>query len=102
MRHVICSLPNASENISGVKFVRQADGSVMTAEPMEDAAAQEAFGSIPGYTLVDPDAKPAPSKGKRPSAEELAAKAAAEASAVAQPAPAPVADAPAAEAPATA
>jgi hypothetical protein len=83
MRHVICKLPNASESISGVEFVRQDDGSVMTAEPMEDAAAEGMFGGIPGYEFVDPDAAPAdpaaPKRG-RMSAAEKAAKAAAEAS----------------------
>jgi len=54
MAKVICSLPNASDLISGVAFESTADG-MLSAEISDDVA--EAFVAIPGYALfgaVDP------------------------------------------------
>lgn len=66
MPKVLCTLPNASEEISGVKFVTHADG--MVSEEISDEVAEN-FLSIPGYLpLVDSKA-----------AEKAAADAAAEA-----------------------
>ena len=49
MPKVLCTLPNASEEISGVKFVSHANG--MLSEELDDAQAA-AFAAIPGYELV--------------------------------------------------
>jgi len=48
---VTCSLPNASELISGVTFARQDDGTVVATGVSADAAAQ--FSGIPGYVVVE-------------------------------------------------
>src|SRR5690606_21408172 len=55
---VICTLPNASELISGVRFVSHAEG-MISEEISEEVAAR--FLCIPGY-------KPAPAKSLRSSA----------------------------------
>jgi len=49
MAKVICTLPNASEEINGVSFVSHAKG--MVSEEITDAVAND-FASIPGYELV--------------------------------------------------
>ncbi|MGC1305198.1 MAG: hypothetical protein WA840_22750 [Caulobacteraceae bacterium] len=49
---VKCTLPNASERISGLAFTRQPDGS-MWSEEIEEAAA-ERFRGIPGYVVEPP------------------------------------------------
>lgn len=49
MPKVLCTLPNASEEISGVKFVSHAKG--MLSEEIDDEAAA-VFASIPGYEIV--------------------------------------------------
>lgn len=49
MAQVLCTLPNASEEISGVKFVSHAKG-MLSEEISDDVAAD--FASIPGYELV--------------------------------------------------
>ena len=49
MAKVICSLPNASELINGVKFVTHRLG--MISEEVEDAVAA-AFSAIPGYAVA--------------------------------------------------
>lgn len=49
MTKVLCTLPNASELISGVAFVKHANG--MLSEDISDEAAA-AFLEIPGYELV--------------------------------------------------
>lgn len=49
MARVICKLPNASEEISGVKFEKHDDG-MLSEEIGAEAAAR--FASIPGYELV--------------------------------------------------
>ncbi|TXH43132.1 MAG: hypothetical protein E6Q97_34585 [Desulfurellales bacterium] len=50
-KKVICNLPNASEEINGIKFVHTEEG-VISADVLEDAVAKQ-FDGIPGYTLVD-------------------------------------------------
>jgi len=49
MPQVLCTLPNASTEISGVKFSVHANG-MLSDEISDDAAA--VFASIPGYALV--------------------------------------------------
>lgn len=49
MPKVLCTLPNASEEINGVKFVTHAKG--MLSEEIDDEQAAH-FTSIPGYELV--------------------------------------------------
>jgi hypothetical protein len=49
MPKVICTLPNASEEINGVKFVSHKDG-MISEEIKEDVAAL--FLSIPGYVAA--------------------------------------------------
>ena len=74
--HVICTLPNASKHISGVAFADHKDG-VVTAAPVDaDTAAK--FKGIPGYVIVDAEAKPpkadgAGGRGKRIKAAETLA-----------------------------
>jgi hypothetical protein len=50
VKKVICTLPNASENINGVVFARAADGSVSAVVSAESAAL---FDGIPGYSVSD-------------------------------------------------
>jgi hypothetical protein len=52
MKIVICTRPNASTLISGVKFSASPEG--MVSEPVEDAVADE-FCSIEGYTALNED-----------------------------------------------
>lgn len=48
---VTCKIQNASENINGIEFIRQEDGSVVaTGVSAEDAAT---FSGIEGYTVED-------------------------------------------------
>lgn len=49
MPKVLCTLPNASEEISGVKFASHANG--MVSEEISDEVAAT-FASIPGYEIV--------------------------------------------------
>jgi hypothetical protein len=48
---VICTRPNASEEINGVKFEKHPDGIGMVSEPIDADTAQH-FLSIEGYELV--------------------------------------------------
>ena len=66
---VTCTLPNASENINGIPFDRQEDGTVVSAGLSAEAAAQ--FAEIPGYVVEDDEpAKPAKAgKAKAEAAE---------------------------------
>lgn len=62
MSKVICTLPNASLEISGVKFTPTADGTGIISEELAPAAA-ELFLSIPGYAIEpvpEPELPPAP------------------------------------------
>ena len=58
MPKVLCTLPNASNEISGVKFVAHEKG--MLSEDLSDEAAA-GFASIAGYEIVG--AAPAPDAG---------------------------------------
>ena len=49
---VKCTLPNASERISGLAFTRQPDGAMWSEEI--EAAAAERFRGIPGYVVEPP------------------------------------------------
>jgi len=51
MPRVICFLPNASDNISGVSFTALEEGRLISAEISEELAA--IFASVPGYELVE-------------------------------------------------
>lgn len=57
MAKVLCTLPNASELISGVKFAPHASGGMLS-EDITDAQAED-FASIPGYELVGAPKAPA-------------------------------------------
>ncbi len=87
-KQVICDLPNASLEISGVKFTPLDDGGVLS-EPISDEQA-EAFISIPGYSLYhaagsdEPPAPPAGHPEKPLTKAQLAAKKKAEEEAAAK------------------
>ena len=49
MPKILCTLPNASDEINGVKFVAHANG--MVSEDVSDDVAAE-FTAIPGYVAV--------------------------------------------------
>lgn len=51
MHKVICSLPNASSNISGVEFAPNGGDMVATDVPTEDA---KKFDGIRGYEIIPP------------------------------------------------
>ena len=57
MPKVLCTLPNASEDIGGIKFEKHANG--MLSEDVSDEQAAR-LASIPGYELVGSPSKPAP------------------------------------------
>jgi hypothetical protein len=66
MFHIICSLPNASEEINGIAFqtIEQGDGpdavnTVQTIDPVEAEVAAQ-FDGIKGYTVVPLDGELAP------------------------------------------
>lgn len=96
MPRVICALPNASDEISGVKFTALEDGRKISEEVSDEVAGS--FASITGYELdLDDEGDSAPPAPVAPPAPTLtkaqqkaaAKKAAAEAAAVAAPAPEP-------------
>lgn len=68
MAKVLCTLPNASEEISGVKFVAHEKG--MLSEDISDEIAAD-FASIPGYELVGAKAPASEADAER---AELAAR----------------------------
>lgn len=84
MKKITCTLPNASEEISGIPFVA-GDGCVV-ADGVDDAVAA-LFEGIPGYTIedgkpaVDPKAAKAAAKAAKIAADEAEAEAAAAAAA---------------------
>ncbi|WP_431860145.1 hypothetical protein [Azospirillum sp.] len=63
MARIICDLPNASEEISGIKF--REDRGQMVSEEVSDETA-ERFGRIPGYKVIA--SKPKEPKGPAPKA----------------------------------
>lgn len=67
---VTCTRPNASEHISGVDFVRQADDSVVAEGVSPELAAQ--FVDFEGFTVEDEVVKETAPKGKAPKAEPVA------------------------------
>jgi len=56
MPRVICDLPNAADEISGVKFHPLEDGGRISDEMSQEMA--ERFASIPGYSLDDGESAP--------------------------------------------
>lgn len=78
MPKILCTLPNASENINGVTFVSHAKG--MLSEDVSDDVA-ETFLSIPGYELVGSAAVAKPADDEAAKAAAAAEAAAAEAKA---------------------
>ena len=67
---VTCSLPNASENINGIDFERQEDGSVVAVGVSAEDAAN--FGLIPGFIVEeDGEIKETASKGKKLKSEPV-------------------------------
>lgn len=101
MPKVLCTLENASEEISGVKFAAHERG-MISEEISEEAAAR--FASIDGYELVEESESKPPAPAPAPAPAPKPAAAAKTSTKKAAPAPAlveqPAADAPAAEAPA--
>lgn len=51
MKRILCALPNASSEISGIKFNESVDGFV--SEPIEDENLITTFLSIPGYSIFN-------------------------------------------------
>ena len=62
-KKVICTLPNASENINGIEFAKDLDGSMVSVEVLEDAVAAQ-FQGISGFKVEDTKAQPAPKPAK--------------------------------------
>lgn len=75
MPRVICSLPNASHMINGVRFASMGDGGGMLSEEIADHIA-EGFLAIRGYQLHEMP-NPNPHDTRSSSAKNAAAKAAA-------------------------
>lgn len=57
MKHVICTLPHASDLINNIPFQDHAEGKV-TVDPVDDEVAAR-FASIPGYKVLDTEGGPA-------------------------------------------
>lgn len=70
MPKLLCTLPNASEEISGIKFVSHAAG--MLSEDVSDEQAAK-FASIPGYEIVGATAPKDPAVEDEAKAAERAA-----------------------------
>ena len=65
MPKIVCTLPNASDNISGVNFAAREDGAKVSEEISEELAAL--FTSIEGYALLEDEGEaspPAPAPAK--------------------------------------
>lgn len=80
---VICTLENAADTISGVKFTAREDGGKISEEISAEKA--EAFTSIPGYELADEPVAP-----QKPAAPTKASKKAEPKAETKAPDPAPV------------
>ena len=65
MPKVICKLPNASTEISGVKFTADEDGAMLSEDVAQDVA--DSFALIPGYEIIGAKvtATPAPAKNSK-------------------------------------
>lgn len=72
MQRVVCSLPNASTLINGVKFASLAEGGMLS-EEIDDGVA-EGFCRIPGYTLWQKSAEAETGKDQKPGRGERQAK----------------------------
>ena len=72
MAQVICTLPNASEEISGVAFTAHESG-MISAEISDELAAD--FASIRGYQLVGDEAAPVREDADLSDLSDLTAKA---------------------------
>lgn len=66
MSRVICDLPNASLEISGVRFQKLDDGRFISDEIGDEATAL--FLSIPGYVLDEDEAEPVKAPASAPAA----------------------------------
>ena len=87
MPRVICDLPNASDEISGVKFFPLEDGGLISDEISDEQA--ELFASIPGYTIDGEGAEPVKKAEPKPApTTRKAAKAPAKPAAPVEPPPA--------------
>lgn len=76
MPQILCTLPNASNEISGVKFASNEKG-MLSEEVSDDVAAD--FASIPGYVVVgavDPEAAAAAKAAAEAEKVDLLARAA--------------------------
>lgn len=69
MPRVICDLPNASAEISGVKFHKLDDGRLISDEISDEAV--ERFCSIKGYILDEEERDEEPEADKAPAAPKL-------------------------------
>jgi len=67
MSRVVCTLPNASQLINGVRFASLGDGGGMLSEDIPDHIA-DAFLGIPGYTLHEAPKGEAKGDGKKSAA----------------------------------
>lgn len=95
MPRVICDLPNASTEISGVKFHKLDDGGLISDEISQEQA--ELFASIPGYTIDEDGNEPPKVEAKpAPTARKAGGKKAAQQPAPVEP-PAPVVETPPAD-----
>lgn len=74
MPKVICTLPNASDCISGVKFSLLPSGDGVISEEISQEAA-DLFASIPGYTLAAEDDGGAADRAAAEAAEKAEAEA---------------------------
>lgn len=92
MPRVICDLPNASAEISGVKFHPLEDGGLISDEISQEEA--ELFASIPGYAIDEDGAEPPKVEVKpAPTARKASGKKAAEKPAEVPPVVEPVTEA---------
>ncbi|MFD3263204.1 hypothetical protein [Phenylobacterium ferrooxidans] len=82
MFRVICTLENASHEISGIAFEDHPSGGVISAHDL-DADQAGVFRGINGYSIVDADENPPTETAAEKRARKAAEKAAAEAAAAA-------------------
>jgi len=78
MQKILCTLPNAGAEISGIKFEPHSSGGMISVEAQSDEVVQR-FLSIPGYKTPRAAKKEKEDDAAKKAAEEAAAKAAAEA-----------------------
>ena len=90
MPRVICDLPNASAEISGVNFHKLDDGGLISDEISQEQA--ELFASIPGYAIDEDEREPVKVEAKPAPKTRAKAKAAIEPTPVVEPQPEPTAE----------